>query len=262
MLPLINIGLRAARIASEQLVRSMERLDLIHEEGQELDVHLRKQCEGAERTIAYEIHKAHPEQGVTGSIAGEMNAPAEAPSKAWRISAIDGLDQYAHSLPMFTLTMACYEEGKLAHSIIICPSSGEEFCASKGRGAQLNGRRIRASKRATLKGAQIFGGGNQNREDLTDFDRGQAISRNLFSQGATNYAQLSNNMALAYTAAGRLDALWHSSLDDTADAGLLLILEAGGLAADFTGGAALNKGELVCANPKLLKLMLKTVHSA
>jgi fructose-1,6-bisphosphatase/inositol monophosphatase family enzyme len=41
-----------------------------------------------------------------------------------------------------------------------------------------------------------------------------------------------------------------------------LILEAGGLAADFTGGAALNKGELVCANPKLLKLMLKTVHSA
>ena len=69
-------------------------------------------------------------------------------------------------------------------------------------------------------------------------------------------------MALAYTAAGRLDALWHSSLDDTADAGLLLILEAGGLAADFTGGAALNKGELVCANPKLLKLMLKTVHSA
>ena len=60
MLPLINIGLRAARIASEQLVRSMERLDLIHEEGQELDAHLRKQCEGAERTIAYEIHKAHP----------------------------------------------------------------------------------------------------------------------------------------------------------------------------------------------------------
>jgi|TARA_B110000046_G_C13023683_1_gene412589 myo-inositol-1(or 4)-monophosphatase len=262
MLPLINIGLRAARIASEQLVRSMERLDLIHEEGQELDAHIRKQCEGAERTIAYEIHKAHPEQGVIGAVAGEMNPPAEAPSKVWRISAIDGLDQYAHSLPMFTLTMACYEDGKLAHSIIICPCSGEEFCASKGRGAQLNGRRIRVSKRATLVGSQIFGGGNQNREDLSDFDRGQAISRNLFSQGATNYAQLSNNMALAYTAAGRIDALWHSSLDDTADAGLLLILEAGALAANFTGGSPLNNGELVCANSKLLKLMLKAVHSA
>jgi myo-inositol-1(or 4)-monophosphatase len=262
MLPLINIGLRAARIASEQLVRSMERLDFLHEEGQEIDAHIRKQCEGAERTIAYEIHKAHPEQGVIGAVAGEMNPPAEAPSKVWRISAIDGLEQYAHSLPMFTLTMACYEDGKVAHSIIICPSSGEEFCASKGRGAQLNGRRIRVSKRATLDGAQIFGGGNQNREDLTDFDRGQAISRNLFSQGASNYAQLSNNMALAYTAAGRLDALWHSSLDDTADAGLLLLLEAGALAADFTGGTPLNKGELVCANSKLLKLMLKAVHSA
>ena len=262
MLPLINIGLRAARIASEQLIRSMERLDLIHEEGQALDAHLHRQCEGAERTIAYEIHKAHPEQGVIGAVAGDMNPPAAAPAKVWRISAIDGLDQYAHSLPMFTLTMACYEEGKLAHSIIICPSSGEEFCASKGRGAQLNGRRIRASKRATLAGSQIFGGGNDNREDLTDFDRGQAISRYLFSQGATNYAQLSNNMALAYTAAGRIDALWHSSIDETADAGLLLILEAGALAADFTGGNAMNKGQLVCANTKLLKLMLKAVHSA
>ena len=232
------------------------------EEGQELDSHLRKQCEGAERTIAYEIHKAHPEQGVIGAVAGEMNMPDEAPNKVWRISAIDGLNQYVHSLPMFTLTMACYEDGKLAHSIIICPSSGEEFCASKGRGAQLNGRRIRASKRATLNGAQVFGGSNENREDLSDFDRGQAITRNLFSQGATNYSQLSNNMALAYTAAGRLDALWHSNLDETADAGLLLTLEAGALAADFTGGTALNNGELVCANPKLLKLMLKAVHSA
>jgi len=262
MLPLINIGLRAARIASEQLVRSMERLDLIHEEGQELDAHIRKQCEGAERTIAYEIHKAHPEQGVIGAVAGEMNPPKETPIKVWRISAIDGLDQYAHSLPMFTLTMACYEDGKLAHSIIICPTSGEEYCASKGRGAQLNGRRIRASKRSKLIGSQIFGGSNQNHEDLTDFDRGQAIARNLFSQGVTNYAQLSINMALAYTAAGRLDALWHTGLDEIADAGLLLILEAGALAADFNGGTALNKGELVCANPKLLKLILKAVHSA
>ena len=132
----------------------------------------------------------------------------------------------------------------------------------RGRGAQLNGRRIRASKRATLDGAQVFGGGNQNREDLTDFDRGQTISRYLFSQGATNYTQLSNNMALAYVAAGRIDTLWHSNIDDTADAGLLLVLESGALAADFAGGSAMNNGELVCANAKLLKLMLKALHSA
>ncbi len=69
-------------------------------------------------------------------------------------------------------------------------------------------------------------------------------------------------MALAYTAAGRIDALWHSSIDDTADAGLLLILESGALAADFNGGSPMNNGELVCANTKLLKLMLKAVLSA
>lgn len=260
MLPLVNIGLRAARIASEQVVRAMERLDMIHEEGQDLNEHLRKLCQGAEKSVAYEIHKSHPDQEVIGLFSGSINTPEKPSEKVWRVNAIDGLQQYAHNLPMFCLTMACYEYGKLTHSIIINSSNGDEYCASKGRGAQLNGRRIRVSKRKDVSGSQIHGGCSASTDLMGQFDHYQSVSRELFSQGANLYSQLGNSLSLAYVASGRLDAVWHSQQDDTVDAALLLVQEAGALIADFKGGKALHQGELVCANPKLLKHMLKAVN--
>ena len=53
MLPLINIGLRAARMANEQVVRSVERLDIIHDEGQDLNEYLRKLCQNVEKKLAF-----------------------------------------------------------------------------------------------------------------------------------------------------------------------------------------------------------------
>jgi len=261
MLPLVNIGLRAARMASEQVIRSMERLDMIHDEGQDLNEHLRKLCQSAENTAAYEIHKSHPDQEVIGLFSGSINCPEKPSNKVWRINAIDGIEQYAYNLPMFSLTMACYEDGKLIHAIIINTSNGDEYCASKGRGAQLNGRRIRVSKRKHIMGSQLSGGCSSNTDLMDQFDHYQGVSRDLFSQGASLYSQLGNSLSLAYVASGRLDGLWHSQLDETVDAALLLVQEAGALVADFKGGKALNKGELVCANPKLLKHLLKAVST-
>ncbi|MCP4789628.1 MAG: hypothetical protein GY881_05270 [Gammaproteobacteria bacterium] len=260
MLPLINIGLRAARSASEQVVRSMERLDMIHDEGQDLNEHLRKLCQNTEKSIAYEIHKAHPEQEVIGLFSGSINTPDNPSNKQWRVNAIDGLEQYAHSLPMFSLTMACYEDGKLTHSIVINCSNGDEYCASKGRGAHLNGRRIRVSKRKDVNSSQLHGGCSNSTDLMAQFDHHQTIQRGLFEQGANLYSQLGNSLALAYVACGRLDGLWHSQVDETVDAALLLAQEAGALIADFKGGKALHNSELVCANPKLLKHLLKAVN--
>ena len=59
MLPLLNIGLRAARTASGQVIRAMERLDLIHAENNDLKHYLTKVCIGAETAAAYEIQKLY-----------------------------------------------------------------------------------------------------------------------------------------------------------------------------------------------------------
>ena len=66
---------------------------------------------------------------------------------------------------------------------------------------------------------------------------------------------------LAYLAAGRLDGFWEVGLNkwDIA-AGILLIKEAGGLVSDFQGGNQFYEdGNIVAANPKVLKPLLQTL---
>ena len=69
------------------------------------------------------------------------------------------------------------------------------------------------------------------------------------------------SLDLAYVASGRLDGFWEFNLKqwDIA-AGILLIQEAGGISAELTGGVNyLESGNIISANPKLLKAMLKIV---
>ena len=260
MIPIINIGMRAARAASEQVIRSMDRLDFIHNEGRDLNEHLQKLAQAAERTMAYELQQIHPDQPVYGAFSGTLNNPEKPSNKHWHINPIDGLEQYAHYLPYFCLSMGCYEDDKLSHAIIIESVSGDEYYASRGRGAYLNERRIRVSKRDQLLNSQIHGGHKDDKEALGTLDQYHHTCRNLAEKGARNYSQLPINLALAYTACGKFDGLWHSHLTDTTIPGLLLVQEAGALTSDFKGGIALNKQQLIAANPKLLKQLLKSVN--
>lgn len=68
---------------------------------------------------------------------------------------------------------------------------------------------------------------------------------------------------MAYTAAGRLDGFFQADLSETdMDAGILLIQEAGGLVGDYKGGNAHRQtGNLVAANPKMFKLLIKTIQT-
>ncbi len=260
MIPIINIGMRAARSASEQVVRSMDRLDFIHTEGKNLNEHLQKLAQFAEGTMAYELEQIHPDQKVIGEFSGTLNDPQKPSNKYWHVNAIDGLEQYAHSLPYFCLTMGCYEDNKLTHSIVIEPISGDEYYASRGRGAYLNERRMRVSKRKQLLSSQIHGGYWQASASLAAVDDFHGACRNLAERGARNYSHLPINLALAYMACGKFDGLWHSHLDSTNIPALLLAQEAGALMCDFKGGAALNNHQLVAANPKLLKQLIKSLH--
>jgi myo-inositol-1(or 4)-monophosphatase len=76
------------------------------------------------------------------------------------------------------------------------------------------------------------------------------------------------SLDLAYVAAGRLDGFWEMGLKpwDMA-AGALMILEAGGLVADFEGGENfLESGAVVAGTPKvfapLMAIVQKSAHGS
>jgi myo-inositol-1(or 4)-monophosphatase len=141
------------------------------------------------------------------------------------------------------------------------PVRHEEFTASRGRGAQLNGHRIRVSDLASLDGA-LLGTGipfkNHCDEKLEPYSKAIEV---LASQCAGIRRAGAAALDLAYVAAGRLDAFWEIGLApwDIA-AGVLLVREAGGLAADIDGSDNyLDSGNIVCGNPRCFKAVLQVV---
>lgn len=138
----------------------------------------------------------------------------------------------------------------------------EEFTASRGRGAQLNGRRLRVSSRTSLDGALLGTGFPFRDSQMADMDNYLGMFRALTGQTAGIRRAGSASLDLAYVAAGRFDAFWESGLSEwDMAAGVLLIQEAGGLVSDFNGGHDfLDKGHIVAGNIKCFKAVLTAIQ--
>ncbi|KDE40576.1 Inositol-1-monophosphatase [Nitrincola lacisaponensis] len=265
MQPIVNIALRAARLGGEQIARAAERLDLIKSEQSSAAEFISETCSQVERTIAQSIQKAYPHHTLQGAFSGRYNATGEGPVVCdWQISPVDSLINFSNGLPVYALSLTGRINGRTEHCVVINPVTGEEFTASRGNGAQLNGRRLRVSSSKQLHQALLgcgFVSGN-NRE--LAFAEHQKQLYRLTTAGAHLFSSGSALLNLAYTAAGRLDGFFQADLSEAEmEAGLLLIQEAGGLVGDYKGGNAHRKtGSLVAANPKMFKLLVKTLQTA
>ena len=149
------------------------------------------------------------------------------------------------------MSIGCTYRGKLEHAIVLDPVRREEFIASRGQGAQLNGHRIRVSELPGLEGA-LLGTGIPFKNHCDDQLEPYSESINqLASRCAGIRRGGAASLDLAYVAAGRLDAFWEIGLSpwDLA-AGVLLIREAGGLVADIDGSENyMESGNIVCETP-------------
>ena len=257
MEPMVNIALRAARKVGEQIVRASDDLDHLEVKSKSLNDFVSEVDLAAEQEIKYQLQKAYPDHAVLGEESGLTGA--EDADYCWIIDPLDGTTNYVRGIPHYAVSIACLYKGKLEHAVIVDPVRREEFTASRGRGAQLNGRRIRVSKRPSLDGA-LLGTGipfkDHSDDKLAPYSKSLEI---LAGQCAGIRRAGAASLDLAYVAAGRLDAFWEIGLAkwDIA-AGALLIREAGGLVADINGSETfLESGNIVCGNPKCFKAVLQ-----
>ncbi|RLQ23844.1 inositol monophosphatase [Seongchinamella sediminis] len=257
MEPMINIALRAARKAGEQIVRAsddLERVDIVakgvNDFVSEVDV-------SAEKEIIYHLQKAYPDHAILGEETGLTGA--ENADYRWIIDPLDGTTNFARGIPHYAVSIACLHKGRLEHAVIVDPVRREEFTASRGRGAQLNGRRLRVSKRTSLEGA-LLGTGIPFKGHCDDKLEAYAKSVELLAGQCAGIRRAgAASLDLAYVAAGRLDAFWEIGLAqwDIA-AGALLVKEAGGLVADIDASDNyMESGNIVCGNPKCFKAVLQ-----
>jgi len=194
----------------------------------------------------------------------EEQAPEFAVRKSWQrywiIDPLDGTSNYLHGVPHFSISIALKHKNHLEHGVIVNPMLNEEFVASRGKGAQLNGKRIRVRNRLRLDGAFITSG---LPPALLDTKMTPYLAMFGDCMAACGGMRRSGSAALdlAYVAAGRMDAHWQPGLQpwDIA-AGVVLVREAGGFVGDFRGGDNfLDEGHVIAANPKLFKALVQLV---
>jgi myo-inositol-1(or 4)-monophosphatase len=164
----------------------------------------------------------------------------------WYVDPLDGTTNFAHSFPVYNVTLALEHKGDLIAGVVFDPTRQEVFAAERGGGAHLNNRRIRVSRVARLEDSLVVTG-------FPSRKRHQNVNIHFYYQLAmmTHGVRRTGSAAidLAYVACGRLDGFWEFALNpwDVA-AGVLLIQEAGGTCSDMHGAPVDVRGPHILAD--------------
>ena len=268
---MVNIALRAARRAGRIILRSMDRIDTltVREKGRndlvsEIDLE-------AEDLIVDTILKAYPHHAILaeergssrpGGASDQDDPQADQPPYTWIVDPLDGTTNFLHGIPHFCTSIAVTRGAALLHGVVVDHVRNEEFTASRGSGARLNGRRIRVASRDRIDDS-IISGGLPFASVAAHIDAYSDILKEFMGRCRTLRRQGSAALDLAYVAAGRVDGFFELGLKPWDMAGAAVIIrEAGGFIGDAAGGERfLDSGNVVAANPKIFRAMLRIIRA-
>lgn len=257
--PLINIAIEAARAAGVIINRAMKRMDTVKIAEKRPNDFVTEVDQRVEQEIISIVHKAYPSHGFLGEEGGEISGD----DYQWIIDPIDGTRNFIHGFPHFAVSIAIAHKNRIEHAVIYDPNRQELFTATRGKGAQLNDRRIRVSDRKKIEESLLGTGFASRHEDKTN-PIPEMLLRSILPVCGDIRRAGAATLDLAYVACGRLDGFWEMGLKpwDIA-AGMLLIKEAGGIVCDLNGGEEyLKTGNVVAANPTLIRQLLKQIKEA
>ena len=153
MEPTASMALRAARKAGDLIVRASDDMDRVGYQAKAAADFVSEVDIAAEKEILYHLSKTYPEHrfeceesGLSGNEESEYT---------WVIDPLDGTSNFLRGIPHYAISIACLHRGKIEHAVVYDPVRREEFIASRGRGAQLNGHRIRVGDRTELRESLI-----------------------------------------------------------------------------------------------------------
>ncbi|MCE9639300.1 MAG: inositol monophosphatase [Betaproteobacteria bacterium] len=255
MHPMLNTAVKAARRAGTIINRASQNLDILTVTTKAANDYVSEVDRAAEDAIVRVLQEAYPAHAI---LAEESGASGKSEFQ-WIIDPLDGTTNFLHGFPQYAVSIALTQKGVLSQAVIYDPVHNDLFTASRGRGAYLNDKRLRISKRINLQ-KSLIGTGFPFRE-FSQIDAYLAMFRDLTQKTAGLRRAGSAALDLAYVAAGRLDGFWEFGLSpwDMA-AGSLLITEAGGLVGDLEGnGGHLESGNIVAGNPKIFSQLVQAL---
>jgi len=254
--PMVNTAVKAARRAGRIINQAADNLDVLTVRHKSLNDLVSEVDRASEAAIIDTIRTAYPDHAI---LAEESGAAGES-EYVWIIDPLDGTTNYLHGLPQYCVSIGMAHKGVITHGVIFDPTRNDLYVSSRGRGAFLNERRMRVSRRDKLIDA-LLGTGFPFRM-FEHIDAYVAMMKHLMTRTAGIRRPGSAALDLAAVAAGRLDAFWEIGLSpwDMA-AGVLMIQEAGGLVGDLEGNDHhMQSGNIVAGNPKIFAQLVQAIQ--
>ncbi len=248
--PMINVAIKAARAAGSIINRAALDVEAVRISQKQVNDFVTEVDHAAENAIIETLLTAYPGHGIHAEESGKEHGAKDS-EFVWIIDPLDGTTNFIHGLPVYCVSIGLAVKGKIEQAVIYDPSRNDLFTATKGRGAYMNDRRLRVSKRTHLKDCLISTGFPFRPGD--NFQNYLKMMGDVMQRTAGLRRPGSAALDLAYVAAGFTDGFFETGLQpwDVA-AGSLLITEAGGLVGNFTGDADfLEQKECLAGNPKI-----------
>jgi myo-inositol-1(or 4)-monophosphatase len=248
--PMLNIAIKAARLAGSIINRAALDLDVLKIGRKGPNDFVSEVDRAAEQAIINTLLEAYPGHGILAEESGREHG-AKNSEYVWIIDPLDGTTNFLHGFPVYAVSIALAYRNVVQQAVVYDPTRNDLFYASKGRGAYLNDRRLRVSKRLRLSDSLIgtgfpFRKGDNFKRYVKMFEEVMQSCAGLRRPGAAA-------LDLCYVAAGYYDGFFETGLQPwDAAAGSLMITEAGGLIGNFTGESDfLYQREVVAGNPKV-----------
>jgi len=172
----------------------------------------------SEAYLLGEVRRDFPEHHIFSEESGVIQGSKD---HIWYIDPLDGTVNYAHQVPLFSVSIAYAFDGKMTLGAVYDPMRDEMFTAERGKGAYLNGKRLQVSTATELQKSLLVTGfpydaWNTEQDNFANF-----IKFGKLTQGVRRLGSAA--IDLSYVAAGRFDGFWELALKpwDIAAGGLI-----------------------------------------
>jgi myo-inositol-1(or 4)-monophosphatase len=248
--PMLNVAVKAARAAGAIINRAALDVEAVRVSQKQVNDFVTEVDHASEQAVIETLLGAYPHHGILAEESGRTHGKADA-DHVWIIDPLDGTTNFIHGFPVYCVSIALSVKGRIEQAVVYDPTRNDLFTATRGRGAYLNDRRIRVSKRTQMKECLIATGFPFRPGD--NFNNYLRMMADVMQRTAGLRRPGAAALDLAYVAAGFTDGFFETGLSpwDVA-AGSLLVTEAGGLIGNFTGEADfIEQRECVAGNPRI-----------
>jgi len=220
---------KEAAIAAGAYLRERFNQQLIPDLESHNDVKLPEDRE-SERRIIEVIHKHFPTHTVYSEEVGVVSRDEE---YVWIVDPLDGTNNYFIGYPYFSVSIALQFAGDIVIGVVYNPVSNQMFWAERGKGAFLNGKKLRVNTRTeTFKAVGTY---IRGRDSVTK-EQELAFTEPFFLHTKRVMRNIAPALDWCLLAHGWLDyiVMQRSGIMDVA-AGILIAEEAGAKVTDWSG---------------------------